>query len=719
MKKGILLITLIILTAFLAGCGGGTSSSSAPPGVNTGIASIVRLLPLQYVAQTNSSLYFKARVLDGNGSPVSGVPVVFTNLSQKGTITAQGGVSVRSSSTVAYTDGYGYATMRLFSSEPGFITILAEVDSGTGKVRDRKTVYFTSSDTDIYLLPYLTLDVDSLPGNGIYNEESDFYLFENPYDDSAEILATVYNRWGTPAAGEPILWQVDQFEISADWSGNITTNTDGQAKILIKAIPLSLRETVTFFNIYASAPYVDGVGAANMISLFLNPVEISTTLSHLTASPSVVAPGGESTITAIIFLNTGEPVFDGLTVNFSVSPATDTDPDPCGYVTPFAQTTGGVAQATFTAPQVPGVCTITATVRGEVIGTVDVTVSPDLMVFPESQTINGVTGGTATYTIYGGIPPYTIFSDDPQFPPNPSSVTESGGTFTVTVDPATPDTTVTYTIVDSAMTSVTATLNIVTQVEELKIIPESQTISNPQVGDTATYTILGGVEPYAAYSDNPSLVSVNVSGSTLTATVEAVPTKNTTVTITVYDAFGSSATATLVLKVETTIEVIPSQVSVVGIKNPDTDPTDDILFTIYGGTAPYEVISDYQNIIPNQTVSGNTFTIDPDSVATATTVLLTVVDAFGNSTTVTVIVNPTDFFIMPQNVTINVGDSVTFTVFGGNPPFQIFVDLPSAVQITYTGGSSFTAEGLATGTVTITVLDTTDWRQTTATLNIQ
>jgi len=819
MKKGIgilersiitrysLVLILILITGLLAGCGGGTSSSSAPPGVNTGIASIVRLLPLQYVAQTNSSLYFKARVLDGNGSPVGGVPVIFTNLSQTGTITAQGVVSTQSGSTVAYTDGYGYATARLFSSEPGFITVLAEVDSGTGKVRDRKTVYFTSSDTSIYLLPHLTLDVDSLPGNGIYNEKSDFYLFETAGDDSAEILATVYNRWDTPAPGEMIFWTVDQLEIVSDWSGNMTTNIDGQAKILIQAIPSSLRETVTFFNIYAEAPYVDGVGAANMVSLFLNPVEIDEAKTVVTASPSVVAPGSDSTITAIIFLTTGQPVVDGLTVNFEAEPKTSGDPDPCGYVTPFAQTTGGVAQATFTAPQAPGVCTITASVKGEPIGSVDVTVTTDLMVFPESQTINGITGGTAEYTIYGGIPPYSIYPDDPQFPPDPSTVTDSGGAFTVTVPPATPDTTVTYTIVDSAMSSVTATLNITTQVEELKVIPESQTISDPQVGDTATYTILGGVEPYAAYSDNPSVVSVDVSGSTLTATVQAVPLSDTTITITVYDAFGNSATATLNLKiaavgplgvipetqtlanpsvgdtavytivggvapytayvdrpdlvsvgvtgpdltatligiptenttveitiydsagssvtanlvllVESTITVIPSQVSVVGLRNPDRDTSDDVLFTIMGGTAPYEVISDHQSLIPNQTVAGNTFTVDPDSVATATTVLLTVVDAFGNSTTVTVIVNPTDFFIMPTNVTINTGDSVTFTIYGGNPPFDIFVDKPSSVQITYSGGSSFTAKGLSADTVTITVLDTVDWRTTTATLTIQ
>lgn len=624
MKKGIRLIILLIVIASLIGCGGGTSSSSAPPGVNTGIPSIVQLLPLQYVAQTNAYLYFKAKVLDGNGTPLKDVTVNFTNLSQYGTLDPLS----------AKTDGYGYATTRLQSTVSGFITILAEVNSGTGKIRDKKTVYFTSSDTSIYLLPSMTLDVDSVPGNGIYNEASDFLLFEEIYDDTVEVLATVYDRWGYPVAGTPITWGTDQAEAVQLEPINSMTNTDGQAKAIIRDIPLSLRDTVTFLNVTASAPDVNGIGAANMVSLFLNPVSIDTSRSYLTADPSIVKTGGTSTITAIVYMNTGEPIYDGATINFTTEPKTGSDPNPCGSVTPFAQTTGGVATATFTAPLKPGICTITARLRGTVIGTVDVTVTIPLTVMPSTQTINGITGGTATFTIYGGIPPYNIFTDNPSFPPVPPTVTTSGGTFTVTVPANTPDTTVTYTIMDSAGVTVTAKL-------EIK-----------------------GAAPEE-------------------------------------------------------LMVLPDKVSVVGIPNPDTDTSDDVLFTIYGGTAPYTVISDHQTIIPNQTVTGNTFTVDPDDVNSATDVKLTVVDANNNTAEVTVSVNPTDFYIMPTNATINVGDSITFTIFGGTPPFQIFVDIPSAVQITYTGGSSFTAKGIVANTVKITVLDTNNGRQTTATLKIQ
>lgn len=466
MKKGLLLMTVLIFTTLLISCGGGTSSSSSPPGVNTGIPSIVQLLPLQYVAQTNSSLYFKAKVLDGNGNPVANEPVTFTNLSPIGTIsTLSSGAVTQSSSTVAYTDEYGYATARIFSHEPGFITVLAEVDVGTGKVRDRKTVFFTSSDTNIYLLPSMTLDVDSLEDGiqGVYNEATDFNLFETTYDDTVEVLATVYDRWGYPAAGVSITWGVDQAEAVFLEPINSTTNINGQAKALIKDVPLSLRDTETFLNVYAYAD-VGAYTVSYMVTLFLQPVSIDTTLTYLTADPPVVETGGESTITAVVYMNTGEPIFDGATINFTTSPKTPgTDPDPCGSITPFAQTTGGVAEATFTAPDTEGTCTITAAIRGTVIGTVDVGVRMALVVIPSQQTADNVAGETVTFTIRGGEPPYYINTSDLTYPPVPDVVTTSGGTFTVTVPPLSPTTVVRYTIVDSSLTnpaSVIATLNI-------------------------------------------------------------------------------------------------------------------------------------------------------------------------------------------------------------------------------------------------------------------
>lgn len=81
----------------------------------------------------------------------------------------------------------------------------------------------------------------------------------------------------------------------------------------------------------------------------------------------------------------------------------------------------------------------------------------------------------------------------------------------------------------------------------LAALPSTQTLTNPSVGNSATYTVSGGTSPYSVYSSHPTLVSVSVSGSTVTATVNVLPSADTTVTITIADSAGDSTTVTLVI----------------------------------------------------------------------------------------------------------------------------------------------------------------------------
>lgn len=83
-----------------------------------------------------------------------------------------------------------------------------------------------------------------------------------------------------------------------------------------------------------------------------------------------------------------------------------------------------------------------------------------LAVFPESQI--DPKKSTATYTIYNGVPPYTITSDDKKFPPDQPTVAASAGSFTVTIKKGINphNNVVTYTITDSAGKKVFATLTI-------------------------------------------------------------------------------------------------------------------------------------------------------------------------------------------------------------------------------------------------------------------
>ena len=86
-------------------------------------------------------------------------------------------------------------------------------------------------------------------------------------------------------------------------------------------------------------------------------------------------------------------------------------------------------------------------------------ISP-LTVQPPAQTVDGGSGGTAAFTISGGIAPYAVSSNNPSFPPSPATVTASGGSFTVSVPAGTPAATVTYMVQDNAGVTAAAVLNI-------------------------------------------------------------------------------------------------------------------------------------------------------------------------------------------------------------------------------------------------------------------
>lgn len=453
MKKIVILFSLLALSLGAYSCGGGGAGpADVPPGENPGIPSVVQLLPAQYIAQTNAYITLNAKVLDGNGMVVPNVSVTFTNLSSVGVL----------STTVASTNGIGIATVTLYSTTPGFATVLAQVTSGAGQVRDRKTVFFSSQDV---LAVSMDMDVDSVPGNGIYNEPSDLILFEPPPspDDTFEVLATVRNAGGVPVAGESVTWSASHSEVKTVRT-ETTTNINGQAKGVFQVTPSSIRNTETHINIMA---YADN-GAANMVTLFLRPVVVDPTTSSVTANPTIVDTSGTSTITAVVMLNTGAWAPDGTTVNFTAS---------CGTVTPFAQTTGGVATATFTAPSTPGTCTVTAKVGGVTIGSVDILVKAKLQVIPASQTVAGgsscaATSQSATYTIIGGVAPYNVSTSHPTNTSftaptagDSTTVSASGGTFTIAYDvtltgspPS--DTTVTITVVDAVGTTATADFKI-------------------------------------------------------------------------------------------------------------------------------------------------------------------------------------------------------------------------------------------------------------------
>jgi hypothetical protein len=335
MKKIIIALMLLALSVGAYSCGGGAGSVDRPKGENPGTPSVVQLSPSQFVAQTNTVIALHAQVLDGNGKPLANRRVIFTNLSPIGVL----------SSTIAETGGAGIATVTLKSTTEGFATVQAEVNKGVGQVRCRKTVFF-SSNSCCQPIPTLTLSVNG-PGDP-------YTLFEPGVanDDEVVVTATVFDGFGRLVSGINVSFGSDSSEATFPLGSLVSTDTNGQASVLVKVVPSELRAIPTVMNITALAYN----SAFNMVSLTIDPVTIGNNI-QVSANPQAVDSGDTSDITAVVATTAGTPVPDGTTVNFTASQ---------GNIDPFAQTTNGVATATFTAPTVTSntSATITASAGG-------------------------------------------------------------------------------------------------------------------------------------------------------------------------------------------------------------------------------------------------------------------------------------------------------------------------------------------------------------------
>jgi hypothetical protein len=516
-KKFFISGALLTLIFFMTSCGGsGGGSSSTSRGVNAGVPSIVKLSDVQNIVQTNSFVFFKARILDGNGVPVPNEPVTFTNLSSIGTLNAVNAV------TVAYTNDLGFATATVFSAEDGFVTVQAEVNSGAGQVRDRRTVFFTSG--SLALFPFMILDVDG-DGNGIFNEPNDFVLLQDPTDNEVLVRATVFNRFGLPVSGIGVLFGADATyrpgtdlpctdgtdtcEIVFPDGVQRITNSSGQAFVRVRFEANSLRSLQTLFNVLALADN----GAFNLVTLFVDPIFFSSVT--LSADPSIVDIDGTSTISADVITNLNSPPPDGTTVNFTTT---------CGSVEPFGQTTDGRAEVDFTAPSTDGTCFVTGTVSG-VFDTVGITVTTDLVISPSSIGVDGAIGAVVPFTISGGIGPYTTTSTNPNDAFNDNGAGggiagdgikngSEGGIWTgssinVTVPAGASGPSVTLNVQDSAGNTVSATITI-TAAAALIVAPTATTAGCG--GVPVPFNVSGGVvgSGYTVVSLNPTAATVSI-----------------------------------------------------------------------------------------------------------------------------------------------------------------------------------------------------------------
>jgi len=723
-------VVLFVFSVLLYGCGGGGAGvADVPPGVNPGQVSLLKLMPDRNVAQTGSFAYFHARVLDGNGVPLSGKTVNFTNMTTGVTLTA----------TTAITDRDGIAKVGARMTHSGYATVIAEAEGH----RDRRSLLFTNQNSirGYSLNPIIVLLQADRNMNGIYDEADDFKVCQGPNMSVVRVKATTYvmgvrqggMRLGI-TADYPTLITFPNTPMLDQTTNTyyLTTNPMGEATVDI-TVNCQLQPNELLFNIFATTDiyYIEDfdlsfIGTGGM-SLFLQPVTVTGIL--LIADPTTAMVGRTSQIRA--------------TVNTTIGPAPDNTAvqlyTTCGTISPTpALTLNGVAEAVYTAPSyIPqgNKCTVIAKVANKE-ATVDINITGQLDVQPSTLTIDGNQGGTATFTVTGGIPGYRIYSNNAAFSPNPATLQRSGDSFTVNVPAGTPATTVTFTIIDSQGNRVTATLNITsTQTATLAVNPTAATIG---ASETAVFTITGGRAPYTVTSSRPTIAFnstpgngtwiVTQAGGTFTVT-GGVVSAATAVVFTITDANGASITQPTVTVNPgggATFAVSPNNVTLTGTAGTD----DRVTFTINGGVGPFSVLTSNAPVIPAPSVSGRTFTINPNPVGANTAVTLTVVDlSNGNTVTATVNVTPqtTNFAINPSTITMTSGTFTNFYIIGGNGPFTVVSGNSAVVTVDGQGvvnlGSgvrTFRVDAImASGTaVTITVIDTTGGARATSTVTV-
>lgn len=230
-------------------------------------------------------------------------------------------------------------------------------------------------------------------------------------------------------------------------------------------------------------------------------------------------------------------------------------------------------------------------------------------------------------------------------------------------------------------------------------VPLSTTAPNSltlPIGSSQDFTIIGGASPYAAVSNNISVMVAAVSGSNMTLGAVAPGVGE----VTIRDAKGASVTVSVTVAVRQLSTTATSAITLaVGLSGAQT-------YGVTGGVAPYAVTSSDVNTASGA-ISGNSLTITGVTPGSAT---IQVRDSLGSTVPIAVTVSPTSsvalFTTAPSDVTVAVGESPVYSVGGGTAPY-LATSSNTGVATAVLVGNSLMINGLAPGSASIVVRDKT------------
>ena len=210
------------------------------------------------------------------------------------------------------------------------------------------------------------------------------------------------------------------------------------------------------------------------------------------------------------------------------------------------------------------------------------------------------TGATPSYAIIGGTAPYTAASSNVSF----VATNVSGASLNIAGKAAgSANVAVTDSVGDVLTIAVTVTP---VATSPLAVIPGGPITAN--VGDVLNFIVSGASPPYAIGVNNPSVASVSASsvatsGGTFTATMRNVGATS----VSIIDQLGQVTTLSLTVQAPSALlRLSPSAVQV------GEDFNGPIVFSIYGGTAPYTAYTSdlrLSSVTINGSVTPATFTV--------------------------------------------------------------------------------------------------------------
>ncbi|MDA8433196.1 MAG: hypothetical protein M0Z60_09580, partial [Nitrospiraceae bacterium] len=244
----------------------------------------------------------------------------------------------------------------------------------------------------------------------------------------------------------------------------------------------------TMKDVKATYTITDATGSQVTTSLTVGQ---PSSVPQVFPDTSNILPGG----TAQFMVVNGFPGYTIVSDNALVPPSPST-----------ILSSGGTFSATVPLT-VPTPSTVKFTIR-DVAGS---TATATLNVVQPSQPVLSPTfvnisaGGTASFSVTGGIAPYSVATTDASFLAVPSTVLNSGGTFRVSVPVNATSGSVTVTVTDALGVQASATMNVTGQVTQpLAVNPASSTVSGTS-GGTPTFTVTGGTAPYTVASSNSTI----------------------------------------------------------------------------------------------------------------------------------------------------------------------------------------------------------------------